>query len=153
MDSRQNISNEFEYKYDSEIGGAVITKYIGNSASVCIPDSLGGEEVMEIIGRAFSGCSYLISITIDCNMLDIDEYAFYNCSNLTSVSFMGGGVDIYQDAFSSCSNLTSINIDGGGAEINRNAFSGCASLTHATYNGRTYSALNDFFNALDDDEF
>lgn len=76
MNSRQSMSDEFEYKYDGRLDGVAITKYTGSSTSVCIPESLGVEEVRKINKRAFSNCSQLMSVIIESNTMDIDEYAF-----------------------------------------------------------------------------
>ena len=41
-------ASEFEYEYDSELGGIMITKYIGSSDAVNFPPEIDGKKVMAI---------------------------------------------------------------------------------------------------------
>ena len=85
-----------------------------------------------IYDNAFSGCSFLTSITIPDGVTSIGDYAFYNCSSLTSISIPDSVTSIESWVFFGCTSLTSITIPDGVTSIGRIAFSGCSSLTLIT---------------------
>jgi hypothetical protein len=66
-----------------------------------------------ICGRAFSGYSSLISITIPNSVTSIEDNAFSYCSSLTSITMPNSVKSIGYDAFSGCSSLNEIifNVD------------------------------------------
>ena len=148
----ESPASDFEYKYNSELGGIEITKYIGNKSVVNIPEKINGKKVVKIgaeafysrkglksiiipssvtsIGlRAFCYCTGLTSITIPNSVKVIDNRAFSYCSGLTSLTIPSSVSKMGFAAFSSCTGLTSITIQNGVKVIGECAFSGCTGLT------------------------
>ena len=85
--------------------------------------------VTSIGGSAFSGCSFLTSISIPSSVTSIGGSAFRDCNSLTSINIPSSVTSIGGDAFSGCSSLTSINISSSVTSIGAEAFCGCSSLT------------------------
>ncbi len=81
------------------------------------------------IGRTFSGCSSLKSVTIPDSVTSIGRSAFSGCNSLTSITIPDGVTSIEDSAFSGCNSLTSITIPNSVTSIGERAFSNCSSLT------------------------
>ena len=88
--------------------------------------------VTRIGNNAFSGCSWLTSVTIGNSVTNIGGYAFYNCSGLTSVTIGDGVTSIGGNAFQNCSGLTSVTIPDSVTSIGGYAFYNCRGLTSVT---------------------
>jgi hypothetical protein len=68
---------------------------------------------VETIGpTAFTGCSYLTSVTIPTSVTEIGGQAFYYCNNLTSITIPENVEKIGYLAFSDCGSLATISVDG-----------------------------------------
>lgn len=64
---------------------------------------------LEALGaNAFSGCTYVTSVTLPNTISSIGNSAFYNCSRLASITIPSSVTSIGSSAFSSCLGLTSI---------------------------------------------
>ncbi len=74
------------YTYIIENGKAVITGYSGKTASLSVPNTLGGYPVFAIGEGAFSGNEYLTSVTVADGICEIRDNAFNSCSNLAEIS-------------------------------------------------------------------
>jgi len=125
----------------TNIGGSAFS---GCSAltSITIPNS-----VTNIGGSAFSECSALTSITIPNSVTSIGESAFSGCSALTSITIPNSVTTIGDGAFGFCSNLTSFAIPKGISSIGNYTFSGCSALTSITIpNSVTTIGVNSFMN-------
>ena len=93
----------------------VLFNYIENEL-LCYPagkrDSYSIPSDVEKIGdSAFSGCTYLSSITIPSSVKFIGVLAFSNCSNLNSVTY--NEIDdpgIYSNAFDNCNKLIKVKV-------------------------------------------
>ena len=85
------------------------------------------ETVLE--SSAFSGCSWLASVTIGSRVTSIGDYAFSGCRGLTSVTIPDSVTSIGDDAFYYCSGLTSVTIGNSVTSIGDHAFFGCGGLT------------------------
>lgn len=68
--------NDYEYKFDEEQGGVVITKYTGEAENVIIPAILDGKPVVKIDEEAFCECRHIVSVKIPESVTDIGEGAF-----------------------------------------------------------------------------
>ena len=124
-----NVIAEGECKVASRNGG-----YTGD---IFIPGSVVYEgvnyKVTAIGDFAFSGCSFLTSVSLPAGLTTIGYGAFYDCTSLTSVSFPAGLIDIGFAAFYDCSSLTSVSFSDGLAAIGEWAFRYCSSLTSVSF--------------------
>ena len=124
-------SGNFEYSIDDD-GTVSITGYMGEEASVEIPDTLEGKPVTSIGRYAFYECSSLTSITIPNSVTSIGEGAFATCSSLTSIKIPDSVTSIGERTFQGCSNLTSITIPDSVTSIGNYTFATCSSLSNIT---------------------
>ena len=85
--------------------------------------------VTSIGNNAFSGCSFLTSVTIGNSVTSIGYGAFYGCSSLTSITIPNSVTNIGGGTFSGCSSLTSVTIGNSVTSIGDYAFYKCSSLT------------------------
>lgn len=114
-----------EGQYDINKSGN-ITAYYGTQTNIVIPDTVHGIKVRGIASRAFTGNTFLRSVTLPETATTIGSYAFSDCTALQSVT--GAGVlQISSSAFQNssiaeclCPKVTS---------IGTRAFSGCHNLT------------------------
>ncbi|GMO61084.1 MAG: hypothetical protein Ta2G_20880 [Termitinemataceae bacterium] len=154
-----------------------ITGYTGRDASVVIPATIEGKQIVAI-GKeafksrrditsvsiptgvtiiesdAFSGCTGLTSVSIPVGVTSIEGHAFSDCTGLTSVSIPAGVTSIESWAFSGCTGLTSVSIPAGVTSIWSAAFSRCTGLTSVSiganvvvYRGVFDNKFDDYFNA------
>ena len=99
-----------------------LIKYIGNDASVNVPDG-----VERIADSAFMNC-HVVSINIPCGVTEICERAFRGCYDLTSVTLPDGLTVIGDLAFSGCSSLKSLTVPDSVISIGDHAFCDCIDL-------------------------
>jgi len=87
-----------------------------------------------IAERAFSGCSYLGSVSIEKHIRNIGAYAFENCVNVSIVNFPSDSFCevIGVGAFSGCTKLQRVTIPDSVKVIRGGAFSGCSELFDVT---------------------
>ena len=114
---RDYSSNPLYYAKNLKLNGTEIKNLI-------IPN-----DITEIKGYAFSGCSGLTSVTIPNSVTSIGDSAFRGCSGLTSVNIPNSVTTIGYDAFAYCSGLTSVTIPNSVTTIGNSAFYGCTGLT------------------------
>ncbi len=170
-------ASTFTYHYDSDLGGIVISGYLGNSFIIQIPDTIDGEpvtaidfgafgayntdsshttsitipdSVTKIGGYAFEGCTSLTSINIPDDVTVIEYCAFAGCTGLTSIAIPDGVTKIEWGAFESCTSLTSVTLPDSVTEIGNDIFKGCTSLTSVAYKGETYDYehISDLYDAI-----
>ena len=108
--------------------GAEIVRYLGNDASVTVPNEIGGLRVVRIGRECFTNNATLTSVTIPSTVTSIGKYAFSGCSNLVSITIPEGVTKIEASTFANCSNLVSANIPRKVEIIEESAFSGCSKL-------------------------
>lgn len=164
-------SDEYKYKFDSELAGMVIVEYEGEAREVIIPDTLEGFPVVKIDHGAFAGldvasitipnsvvkmgdhvfdyCTGLESVTIGSGLTKISVSTFVNCMNLTSITIPSSVTKIGDYAFDNCSSLTDITIPDSVTEIGYDAFVHCESI-NATYKGTSYNYqhIEDLYKAI-----
>ena len=76
----------YEYMKYSD-GTAVITSYTGDAASLTIPASFDGADIVAIGSAAFAENTSLVSLTLPSTLEMIGDFAFYLCSSLADVKF------------------------------------------------------------------
>ena len=134
------IEGDYEYKILN--GEAVITKYLGNDATVTIPDTIAGCPVTVISDRVFYqnqtitqitlpesltkigsyafAESGLTSVVIPKNITRVDDYAF-QASQLKSAVFTDGDeqteTTLGQGVFDYCKNLETVKLSGNTTKI------------------------------------
>lgn len=82
---RPTVPILFTYTTNSS-SSIAITKYIGNSASVAVPDTLNGLPVRTLGNGSFYGCGTLTNVSIGATVTNIAGQAFVGCSNLISIN-------------------------------------------------------------------
>ncbi len=68
------------------------TNYYGTLGVVDIPDTLGGQSVVEIEPRAFEGHTEIVEIDMPNSLKTLKDYAFANISNLAALKWPGNYV-------------------------------------------------------------
>jgi hypothetical protein len=102
----------------------------GKGGAYAMPDN-----VTNISGAVFFGCSKLTSVVIGTNITSIPDVLFEYCANLTSVTIPNRVTSIGIFAFLGCSSLTSLTIPSNVTNIGNQAFSYCTSLTGLYFTG------------------
>ena len=100
-------SSASEFEYLKENGGITITKYIGKSTSVQIPNKIEQLPVIKIGENAFANTK-VKSVTLPSACEEIDWFAFYGCYALTTVYISSNVNSIGYGAFDSCSKSLTI---------------------------------------------
>lgn len=115
------------YKWKLYDDHAVLSKYIGQSNTLIIPDKIEGLPVTKIDRGAIDGdfSEIILPETIEY----LDEYAFSGCKELAKIELPDSISKIPESAFLGCSALTEVRLPDGIISIGRNAFNGCVSLT------------------------
>lgn len=121
----------FKYTVTDE-NSAVITEYIGNEASVKIPESINGHPVEKIGNNAFKGNYSLENAEIPDGVKVIGDYAFNDCTKLKSITLPKSTKSIGKSAFFYCTRLENVNVSDGIKTIGDGAFFGCYSLKSFT---------------------
>ncbi len=113
-----------------------VLKHIGNKPEVSIPASISVAKkqysVTEIGERAFSGCSFLESVSLPDTIESIDDSAFEGCTGLAEMSIPRGVKNIRGRAFYGCSKLKKVVMKDSPETIGKSSFDGCTSLTAFT---------------------
>lgn len=119
---------EYKYVINKENRSVTITKYLGDNASVWIPEEISGYTVTGIGDKCFQKQS-LKSVCIPETVTTIGNSAFQDCKNLASVTFLGAPytITVGNNAFQNCPKLKNINLPAA-RSIGNFAFDGCVSL-------------------------
>lgn len=80
----------------------------GSPADLVIP-----EDVTEIGGFAFNGCSSLQSVVIPKSVTEIGYSAFSGCTSLETVTLLNSKINIDKSAFQGCTGITTVNLPKG----------------------------------------
>lgn len=137
-----NIS-DFEYKQiskdnESDVEGIEITKYVGTSANVSIPDQIDNVPVVSIGTDAFSE-SEIETVILPKELKVIKNCAFLNCGNLTSIEFPESVTSLGKSSFRGTGiKEVNINVD----KLNEYVFADCIFLTKVTI-GKKLSDMAD----------
>lgn len=99
------------------INNGILEKYNGTSFDVLIPAG-----VTTIGKKAFSGNTYVKTVTTNDELVNIDDYAFENCASLNTVVLKDNIKRIGYATFEGCPRLSKINIPDSLEEIGTGAF-------------------------------
>ena len=83
-------SNHFEFEENDDGDGVIILEYTGSSASVVIPNKLGGKKVLALGARVFEGSEKVKNITLPASLEEIDTQAFVGCAKLEKFAIKSG---------------------------------------------------------------
>jgi len=125
---------------------AVIQKYTGLSATVVVPDTLGGCPVKHITDEAFRGCTSITALTLPPALITVGLNAFRGCTGLTGIAFPPTATTIGDNAFYGCTGLLSVDFGTGIKKIGNDAFSKCTGLTEITLPDNVTSIGTNVFN-------
>ena len=138
-----NPESDFEYKVRDE-GGIEITKYLGTSEDVVIPENINGLSVSYIGGIFYPNESKTIgafqnsnikSVVTPSSLKHIYNNAFSDCKNLSLVTFLPNSeVTLISAAFQNCTSLEKIDLSVTKiTKIGPLSFSGCTNLKEITF--------------------
>ncbi len=161
-----NPITDFEYEYDSDTQGIIITKYIGTPITVVIPNEIEeesvtciGESAFEDCGiktvvipetvekveeSAFKGCQGLMDIDLPKNLKNIEDYAFEN-TGLTEIEILYA-TTLGDSVFSECENLTKAIIGDTVVDMGIHIFSKCPNLSEVLIGDNLNSISSYAFN-------
>lgn len=155
--------------YEGYVG---ITKYIGDSAEVVIPEKIEDLPVYTIKESAFEGasvtkvvisdglvqigencfadCALLESVSLGKTIRRIGEYAFARCAALTQITIPAGVSTIPSDMCYECTSLKTVRILAENEEsiVDSSAFGECTSLEHVYISGFVNEIYSDAFEGV-----
>ena len=119
------LNIHFKSLFGNSVGWSGISLFVEGTllTDVVIPDNIAN-----IGGYAFYGCSSLKSVTISSGIKKIGNSAFQGCTNLASVMIPESVISIGERAFAGCDNLVKLNIPDSVNKIESFAFTGCDNL-------------------------
>lgn len=117
-----------QFEFELRDGSAVVTKYIGTSTDVTVPEEFNGLPVTEIGFYAFEAKFDVTSVTLPESVTLIGEGAFMDCSSLTEINIPDAVTGIDRGAFVGCSKLERMDIPASVEYIREEAFTGCGSM-------------------------
>lgn len=87
--SNVNIDDDALYTWVTDTDGAHILEYLGTTyTNVSIPETLGGNNVVEVLSNAFLNHKEITgTLTISKYIKTINEYSFYGCSNISNIVY------------------------------------------------------------------
>jgi len=94
---KESPEKDFEFRFDGE--SVVITKYIGNSENVGVPEKIQGKQVVGIGNKAFSDNYNIKEIVLPGTLEFIGWVAFSGCKNLSKVNMPPSLKKIVSGAF------------------------------------------------------
>ncbi len=128
-----NPISDFEYEINDR-GGITITKYIGESEQVVIPQQIEDKDVLMIGKSAFSETA-ITSLIMPDTVIYILPWAFVNCNKLETVEISTSLQVIGLNAFQNCMALETIDLSMATSmeSIEDEAFRGCLGLREITF--------------------
>ena len=135
-----------------EFSDGVITKYIGSSDKVVIPEHIGGVQVTELSADMFSERTDITSITIPSRIQTVNSNMLSECENITHANIpaaliaflpkdslvsitVNSGEAIPPECFKGIVTLEKVTLSEGITYIGNRAFSGCYSLKNISLPG------------------
>ncbi len=118
-------NSEYQYKYNPDVDGIELVKYIGSGGDVVIPEEIDDTAVKIIGDNAFYKNDRIKSITISDSVIEIGKAAFSGCDYPDIIS-LGNGVEIIGDnAFFMCQSTEKLVIPDSVTYIGTEAFYFC----------------------------
>lgn len=119
----------FKYTVNTGTNTVTVTRYLGSSSIVSVPERIAGYKVTAIGDGCFKGNTMLTGVRIGENITSIGKEAFLDCKNLVMVDFTGVPytITVGMKAFKNCEDLQTINLPAA-KSIGQLAFDGCTSL-------------------------
>lgn len=130
------LPQDISYIADGAFDGCTFNEpFYTNKQFIFMPRSYAGtysipDGIENIVGNAFSNCSYLTMVEIPSSVIRIGDNAFSSCYKLVSVNIPSSVKEIGRNAFYSDSYLTELILNEGLEKIGDNAFYGCSSLNN-----------------------
>ena len=121
IESNTFTGSNIKEVYAPSACAGTVAKQTGASTVVVTSGDTIGES-------AFSGCTYLTSITLPNELTAIGDSAFYGCTGLESITIPNGVTVIGTSAFSGCAGLENVTLPNGLTTIKDSAFKGCTGL-------------------------
>ncbi len=115
------------YQYDDKTDSYMVHRVYGNAKSYTILDTYKDKKVTKIGAKAFMNQTKLETVTLGCNIQEIERLSFSGCNRLKSIDLTNITI-IGRNAFADCESLTSVTIYG--ADVYGGAFYGCKALEH-----------------------
>lgn len=110
--------------------------YIGEGASITIPSTIDGANVVKIADNAFEGNEVLSSITISDSITDLGSHSFKDCKNLERVDLPESLKALGNYVFEGCDGLEEITLPASISKIPEGAFYDCDKLLQININGQ-----------------
>ena len=120
----------YELSYDVIEGEAVVTGFSRSPdvlIDLVIPSTVGTYTVKGVSDNAFSGSSYIRSVTVEDGVESIGSNAFYSCEYLEYAD-ISGVKTVGSSAFKACMGLSSVELGEGLTTISQQAFYNCRKL-------------------------
>ncbi len=114
---------EFEYTVTEDF--VTITKYIGESGVVILPDKIDNVVVKKIGKEAFRECKFMTKVSLPDTIEQLDSYSFCGCTGLTEFYFGDEIREIGSHAFYNCRELNEIYLPDDIRDIGDGAFKNC----------------------------
>ncbi len=118
----QTQETQYQYK-ETDDGTLTLTRYLGESKNVEIPESIDGKKVTSLGQSLFAGDENMETVMIPMGIINIGSKAFEGCK-IKSVDIPESVVSIESEAFRKCEQLKTVKITENVTSIGRLAFSG-----------------------------
>ncbi len=122
-----NVDKLFRYSLSGTT--ATITKYIGKSESILVPESIKGKNVTTIASKAFSNNETLKQVILPDTVKIIQKNAFSNCPSLQSVNIPTSLIEVGDSAFLDCDLTGQLVFPDTMERIGQSAFLGCGRIS------------------------
>ena len=133
----------YEYQFNSDNTGAIITKYNGPYTVPSMPATILGKPVVSIGDSAFMSNTKLQGVYgIPSTVTSVGVGAFSGCTSLKNISLPNSVKTIGNSAFYGCSNLTSLTIGSGVKTIGGSAF--CNTGLTSQYIPKTVTSIGSY---------
>jgi len=151
-----NPASDFVYEVNGTGDGIIITKYVGTSKQVVIPDKIDGLPVVTLTYKkdqatkqyvgAFMG-SDIQTVRIPDTVVTIAPYVFSDCTSLTQVTFgEHSALKTMRQAFDGCTALKQIDFSATELQvIGSRSFYGCTALEEVIFSDCLLEIDNEAF--------